>query len=62
MANMKRSKSTHRVYKDRRFEKFQEKINIQFSNEALLIQAFTHSSYVNEHRKKHYKIMNGLNF
>lgn len=53
MANMKRSKSTHRVYKDRRFEKFQEKINIQFSNEALLIQAFTHSSYVNEHRKKH---------
>ncbi|MCU9612139.1 ribonuclease III [Caldibacillus lycopersici] len=38
--------------KDRRYEQFQERIGVKFSNEALLKQAFTHSSYVNEHRKK----------
>ena len=32
---------------------FQEKIGITFTDEKLLIQAFTHSSYVNEHRKPH---------
>ncbi|WAA13638.1 ribonuclease III [Fervidibacillus halotolerans] len=36
-----------------RFKQFQEKIGIQFSNPSLLTQAFTHSSYVNEHRKKY---------
>jgi len=34
-----------------RFKAFQDKIGIYFQNEQLLIQAFTHSSYVNEHRK-----------
>lgn len=36
---------------DRRFDKFQEKIGITFSDPSLLQQAFTHSSYVNEHRE-----------
>ncbi len=34
-----------------KFKQFQEQIGIFFRNEKLLIQAFTHSSYVNEHRK-----------
>lgn len=35
-----------------KFQELQDKLSIQFSNENLLIQAFTHSSYVNEHRIK----------
>lgn len=37
---------------DKRFKEFQKKIGIDFENEKLLKQAFTHSSYVNEHRRK----------
>lgn len=37
---------------DANFKRFQEKIGIRFKNEAILKQAFTHSSYVNEHRRK----------
>ncbi|UOQ93191.1 ribonuclease III [Halobacillus shinanisalinarum] len=33
------------------FSSFQDKIHVQFQNVSLLEQAFTHSSYVNEHRK-----------
>lgn len=33
------------------FEKLQQEIGIKFSNIELLVQAFTHSSYVNEHRR-----------
>ncbi|RSK26994.1 ribonuclease III [Bacillus sp. HMF5848] len=35
-----------------KFIKFQERIEISFHDEKLLMQAFTHSSYVNEHRRK----------
>ncbi|KGR73862.1 ribonuclease III [Ureibacillus sinduriensis] len=34
------------------FEFLQEELNIFFRNKSLLYQAFTHSSYVNEHRRK----------
>ncbi|QED47504.1 ribonuclease III [Cytobacillus dafuensis] len=37
---------------DKQFKDFQKKIGIEFINEKLLKQAFTHSSYVNEHRRK----------
>ncbi|WP_246055207.1 ribonuclease III [Pseudalkalibacillus caeni] len=33
-----------------RFSSFQKEIDVFFENEMLLMQAFTHSSYVNEHR------------
>ncbi|WP_173916511.1 ribonuclease III [Halobacillus sp. Marseille-Q1614] len=33
------------------FSSFQNKVNIKFNDVSLLEQAFTHSSYVNEHRK-----------
>src|SRR5690625_5179958 len=32
---------------------FEEKYSVSFINKKLLIQAFTHSSYANEHRDKH---------
>jgi ribonuclease-3 len=34
------------------FAALQQVVNVQFSNVNLLIQAFTHSSYVNEHRRR----------
>jgi len=45
-----------------KFKEFQTRIGIQFENEKLLIQAFTHSSYVNEHRKKPYEDNERLEF
>ncbi len=44
------------------FEKLQDKIGIKFSDESLLIQAFTHSSYVNEHRDKPHRDNERLEF
>lgn len=44
------------------FEQFQQMINIQFKNEKLLKQAFTHSSYVNEHRGKSFQDNERLEF
>jgi ribonuclease III len=34
------------------FEQLQNELNVSFNNKNLLYQAFTHSSYVNEHRRK----------
>ncbi|WP_413365445.1 ribonuclease III [Lysinibacillus sp. 3P01SB] len=34
------------------FEQLQSDLNVSFNNKNLLYQAFTHSSYVNEHRRK----------
>lgn len=34
------------------FAELQEKLQISFHDESLLVQAFTHSSYVNEHHRK----------
>ncbi|MFC4320213.1 ribonuclease III [Litchfieldia salsa] len=45
-----------------KFKEFQDKQGISFTNEKLLIQAFTHSSYVNEHRKKPYEDNERLEF
>lgn len=46
----------------RLFQQLQEKLNISFKNERLLYQAFTHSSYVNEHRGKTYEDNERLEF
>lgn len=62
--------SKHSHFRDRKmvqkkaeqFKKFQERISVQFQNEKLLYQAFTHSSYVNEHRKKPYEDNERLEF
>lgn len=47
---------------DRQFKEFQDKISVHFTNEKILVQAFTHSSYVNEHRKKPYDDNERLEF
>ncbi|HYK72284.1 MAG TPA: ribonuclease III, partial [Pseudoneobacillus sp.] len=48
--------------KDQLFKQFQAKIGVQFADEKLLKQAFTHSSYVNEHRKKPFEDNERLEF
>jgi ribonuclease III len=45
-----------------KFRQLQEKIGIFFTNEKLLVQAFTHSSYVNEHRKRPHEDNERLEF
>src|SRR5690625_2095108 len=42
--------------------RFKEKLDISFTNHDLLRQAFTHSSYVNEHRKKQFTDNERLEF
>lgn len=44
------------------FISLQESLDVKFDNEDLLKQAFTHSSYVNEHRKKDYEDNERLEF
>ncbi|WP_407267989.1 ribonuclease III [Radiobacillus sp. PE A8.2] len=44
------------------FQILQNKLGISFNNLHLLKQAFTHSSYVNEHRKKNYEDNERLEF
>ncbi|HZG70287.1 MAG TPA: ribonuclease III [Chondromyces sp.] len=48
--------------RDERFKMLQNQIGITFHNEGLLKQAFTHSSYVNEHRRKPYEDNERLEF
>ncbi|WP_066318453.1 ribonuclease III [Bacillus sp. FJAT-29814] len=48
--------------KDKQFKEFQQELNIIFDNEKLLRQAFTHSSYVNEHRRKPFEDNERLEF
>ncbi|MCM3003804.1 ribonuclease III [Priestia koreensis] len=62
--------SRHYAGKERRinskmkqgFQEFQEMIGFHFDNESLLIQAFTHSSYVNEHRRRPHEDNERLEF
>lgn len=44
------------------FKQFQREIGIEIKNEKLLKQAFTHSSYVNEHRGKPFQDNERLEF
>lgn len=44
------------------FQQLQREVGIQFRNEKLLKQAFTHSSYVNEHRGKPFQDNERLEF
>ena len=44
------------------FDKLQQALNIQFNEASHLYNAFTHSSYVNEHRRKKYTDNERLEF
>ncbi|WP_147532069.1 ribonuclease III [Bacillus marasmi] len=48
--------------KENQFKDFQKRIGFDYMNINLLKQAFTHSSYVNEHRKKPYEDNERLEF
>src|SRR5699024_12365504 len=43
-------------------EQFTTKLSLPFTNKTLLQQAFTHSSYVNEHQYKHLRDNERLEF
>ncbi|MHA6258679.1 ribonuclease III [Sporosarcina sp. CAU 1771] len=45
-----------------RFSELQQKLTITFKNSSLLYNAFTHSSYVNEHRRKNFTDNERLEF
>jgi len=47
---------------DQQFNDFQKSLGVQFANVNLLKQAFTHSSYVNEQRRKPYEDNERLEF
>ncbi|RFU63312.1 ribonuclease III [Peribacillus glennii] len=59
---MRRNGTNRRQGSEHTFKQFQEKIGFQFHDEKLLKQAFTHSSYVNEHRRKPYEDNERLEF
>ncbi|PLT34241.1 ribonuclease III [Bacillus sp. V5-8f] len=59
---MRRNGTNRRQGTEHSFKEFQEKLGIQFRDEKLLKQAFTHSSYVNEHRRKPYEDNERLEF
>lgn len=44
------------------FRVFQRSLGTSFKNESIMVQAFTHSSYVNEHRKNPYSDNERLEF
>jgi ribonuclease III len=60
--NSKEEKDMNNRATENQFTEFQTAIAIHFENEKLLKQAFTHSSYVNEHRKKPYEDNERLEF
>lgn len=62
MRKQSRNKGISRHKNDSKFKTFQDEIGIQFNDEKLLKQAFTHSSYVNEHRRKPYEDNERLEF
>ena len=61
---MKRTQRVRKSIQKRKhaIQEFQLKNDVTFENEKLLIQAFTHSSYVNEHRKKPFEDNERLEF
>lgn len=46
----------------KKFEELQKKLSIEFEDNSLLYNAFTHSSYVNEHRRKNFTDNERLEF
>lgn len=58
----KRKEKKYYIKKEEKFKELQQKMGIFFHNISLLKQAFTHSSYVNEHRKKPHEDNERLEF
>ncbi|PFA67913.1 ribonuclease III [Bacillus sp. AFS015802] len=62
MRKQSRNNGLSKHKNDLKFKTFQNEMGIQFKDEKLLKQAFTHSSYVNEHRRKPYEDNERLEF
>jgi len=62
MRKNSKGKELNNRAKENQFKDFQIKIGITIENERLLKQAFTHSSYVNEHRRKPFEDNERLEF
>jgi ribonuclease-3 len=62
MRKNSKEKELNNRAKENPFKDFQTKIGITIENEKLLKQAFTHSSYVNEHRRKPFEDNERLEF
>lgn len=58
----KRKEKKYYIKKEEKFKELQQKMGIFFHDISLLKQAFTHSSYVNEHRKKPHEDNERLEF
>src|SRR5690625_4422712 len=56
------NKKSNFHYNKEDFKQLQKQVGFQFNNIDLLIKAFTHSSYVNEHRQKNYENNERLEF
>ncbi|MCA1028438.1 MULTISPECIES: ribonuclease III [Cytobacillus] len=61
MRNYKEKEKRKRA-DEKKFKELQQVLSIEFKNEKLLRQAFTHSSYVNEHRRKPHEDNERLEF
>ncbi|WP_042356272.1 ribonuclease III [Bacillus rubiinfantis] len=57
-----KEKEVSSITRHSQFKNLQESIGFSFANENLLVHAFTHSSYVNEHRKKPFQDNERLEF
>ncbi len=64
MSKQKRTKKSNLdlAKVQQQFQKLQNELHVTFQNERLLMTAFTHSSYVNEHRQKKYEDNERLEF
>jgi ribonuclease III len=62
MRKNNKEKDLNNRAKENLFKDFQNTIGITLENEKLLKQAFTHSSYVNEHRRKPFEDNERLEF
>jgi ribonuclease-3 len=62
MRKNNKEKDLNNRAKENLFKDFQHTIDITMENEKLLKQAFTHSSYVNEHRRKPFEDNERLEF
>lgn len=59
---MKKPNSSLPVAIRKKFDELEQQLGIQFTNRNLLYNAFTHSSYVNEHRRKKFTDNERLEF
>ena len=61
-SNVRNANATLPIAIRNKFDELQESLGTPFNNRSLLYNAFTHSSYVNEHRRKKFTDNERLEF